>query len=61
MSRKLIESLILSQLRYNYVDFVNAYGLKEGTKSMARIFGNTFLENQQGLEDWYAAQTERGV
>ena len=53
MSKKLVDGLILSSMKYNYIDFRKIYGAEKSAECMARIFKNDFLDNQFIIEDWY--------
>ena len=53
MSKKLVDGLILSSMKYNYIDFRKIYGNEKSAECMARIFKNDFLDNQSIIEDWY--------
>lgn len=49
----LIDSLIVSSMKHNYVEFVEARGYDRANVAMHNLFGEAWLNNRERIWQWY--------
>ena len=49
----IIDTLMLSSLKHNYVEFVELYGFEEANKKLHNLFGETWLQHKELVWQWY--------
>lgn len=49
----ILDSLMLSSLKHNYVEFVEEYGYELANEKLGRLFGDVWHIHKQHVWQWY--------
>ena len=49
----LVDNLVLSSLKHNYVEFVKRWGFDEANSKLHNLFGEVWLNNREQIWQWY--------
>ncbi len=55
----LVDSLVLSSMKTNFVRFIEIYGYDEADRKMASLFGDAYKWKQHELWQWFDHEYDR--
>ena len=55
-----IDSLMLSSLKHNYIEFVEEWGFAEADLRLHGLFGEVWLNNRENVWQWFDKEYKGG-